>query len=91
MSFQKVVPIGTMGALTLNEAGGKGSLVLSIGGSLGGGSIAGVASGKASIELDVSAIQLADAALVLLEAKFPAMAGGIAVLKSLMDAQVTNI
>ncbi len=91
MSFSKVIPLGSAGQISINEADGSGSVALSIGESLGGGSVAGVAKVKASVEVDASLLQLVDAGLVALEAKFPSLAPAIVLLKGLIDAEAAKI
>lgn len=91
MGFSKVIPLGSVGQLSINEDGGVGSVVLSVGGSIGGGSIAGVLKGKASVEVDANAKDLIDAGLLLCEAKFPAAASIIGVLKAAIDAEMEKV
>jgi hypothetical protein len=91
MSLSKVIPIGSLGQISLSEEGGVGSISLSVSDQAGGGSIAGVAKFSASVTVQASAIQLADAGLVALEAKFPSLSAEIAVLKAAMDAEAAKI
>ena len=91
MAFSKVVPIGSLGSLTVTEADAAASVVLAIAASAGGGSLAGVATAKASVEVDASLLQLVDAALVLAEAKWPVAAPEIAAVKAVIDSAAKNI
>lgn len=89
--FQKVIPLGEAGSLTIAESGGVAKLSASIGASLGGGAVAGVLKGSATLELDVGAQQLVDLGLDLAAAKFPSVAPLIAAAKSAIDAQLAKI
>lgn len=91
MSFSKIIPLGSAGQITISEEGGAGSIALSISESVGGGSIAGVAKVKASVEVDASLLQLVDAGLLALEAKLPSLAAAIALLKAAIDAEAPKV
>lgn len=91
MSYSKVIPVGSAGSLTISEAGGVASLALALAESVGGGSVAGIATAKVSAEVDVSALMLMDAGLGLIEAKFPAFAAEVALVKAALDAELAKI
>ena len=89
--FPITIVSGPVGSLVLNEKAGALALVASAKGSFGGGSIAGAAGFALSAEFDLSAIQLADAGLVALAAKYPSLSPTIAILKAAMDAEAAKI
>lgn len=91
MGFQKVIEIGQMGSLTISEQGGVASVKIGIAAQAGGGSVAGAAKGQVSAEIDLSAIELIDAGMALLESKFPSAAPVIASIKALIDAEAANL
>lgn len=91
MGYSKLIPIGSAGQLSIAEAGGVAQLQLSLSESVGGGSVAGVAKGSVSASIEVSALELVDAGLGLLESKFPAVASIIAVLKAAIDAEASKV
>lgn len=91
MGFSKVIPLGSVGQISIQEEGLKGSISLSVAESVGGGSVAGALSVKASVEVDATVIQLVDAGLMALEAKYPSLAGAIVVLKGLIDAEASKL
>lgn len=90
MSYSKVIPIGSMGSLTISEAGGDAKLSLSISDQAGGGPIAGVAKVSASVSADVSVQMLVDAGFELAKVKFPQFASEIDMAKGLIDAEMAK-
>ena len=91
MSYSKVIPIGSVGQIEIKEEGGSASVKVSIAESVGGGDVAGVAKASLSAEIDISAIQLIDAGLSLVESKYPAIAGMVAMLKAAIDAEAAKV
>lgn len=91
MSYSKVIPIGSEGALTLSEAGGVATLEISLAEKAGGGDVAGFLSAVASVGVKISAIQLMDAGLGLAAAKFPSLAAEIALVQAAIDAEVKTL
>lgn len=89
--FSKVIPLGKVAELDINEQGGAGSVVVKGGGVAGGGSLAGVASLKVALELDLSVRELVDAALLAAEAKWSVAAPEIAALKAVLDAAMAQV
>lgn len=68
MSFSKVIPIGSVGSLTLSEAAGVASVKVSLSENIDGSMVKAVA----SAEVDVSAADFAQLALDFLKSKLPA-------------------
>lgn len=91
MSFQKVIPMGEYGALTVSESAGAVSLSVSASASAGGGSLAGVASASLSASIQLSAKQLIDLGLDLAAAKFPVAGGLIEAAKAGVDAELAKV
>lgn len=91
MSYQKVIPVGSIGSMSITEQGGVATLAISLADSAGGGNVAGFLKAKATVEADVSALMLMDAALDLLAAKFPAGASAIQMLKALVDSEASKL
>lgn len=89
--MQKVIPIGSAGQLTISESGGVASISVSISQSVGGGSVAGVASGSLSASVQLSAAQLIDAGLELAKEKFPSAAAVINGAKAAIDAEMAKL
>lgn len=77
--------------LTFIEEGGVEKLILSAYIGLGGGTLKDVLKFKSSSEIDASAMQLIDAGLLLLAAKFPNLAPGVTILKTLIDAELPKV
>ena len=80
-----------LASVEFSEAGGVGSLKISVSASLGGGETAGVAKAVASAEVDLSAKQLIDASFDLVEKKYPAAAAAIEVVKGFIDAELPKL
>jgi hypothetical protein len=89
--FQKVIPVGEAGQVSITEQGGVATVKVELAQKVGGGSVAGVVSAKVSAELDISAIQLIDAGLALLKAKFPAAASIVDGAQAIIDAEVGKL
>ena len=89
--FPIMIATGPSGSVVLNEKAGALSLVAQAKGSFGGGEVAAFAGVSASVEIDLSAIQLADAGLAALSAKYPSLAPTIALLKAAMDAEAAKL
>lgn len=88
--FSKEIKLGDAGSLVVSESAGVAKVILSIGTSVGGGEVAGVLKGAASIEVDLGAQQLIDLGFDLAAAKFPALAGLIAAAKAGVDAELAK-
>ncbi|HEY5259463.1 MAG TPA: hypothetical protein VIJ46_02365 [Rhabdochlamydiaceae bacterium] len=88
--FSKELKLGDAGSLVVSESAGVAKLILSIGGSAGGGAVAGALKCQASVEADVAAAELIDLGLALAEAKFPLVAGLIAAAKAGIDAELAK-
>lgn len=91
MGFQKVIAIGSVGQLTISEVAGVATVKIGISDQAGGGSIAGAIKGQVSAEIDLSAIELIDAGMALIESKFPAAAPIVASVKAIIDAEAANL
>ncbi len=91
MAFSKTLISGVNGSVVISEDAGVATVKASAIGSFGGGELAGVAKVVASAEVDISAIALVDAGLLLVEAKFPTLAPMVAMLKAAIDAEVGKI
>jgi len=90
MALSKLIQAGPV-AITIAEEAGQVSVQVAVDASLGGGAAAGVLKGKAAIEVDLGAQQVADLALGLLAAKFPSMAGIIDGAKAAIDAELAHL
>jgi hypothetical protein len=91
MSIVKSIQLGSFGSLAFTESQGQVTLSVTVADQAGGGSVAGFAKASLTAEVQVSAIELADVALIALEGKFPALAPIIAEIKVAMDAEAKNI
>jgi len=85
MSFSK-----QYGPVMISENGGEFKLTVAIAQSAGGGSVAGFVKGSANIEVDLESKLLIDAGLDIVSAKFPVIAGEVAALKALVDAEIAK-
>lgn len=90
MSLSKVIPIGSVGSLSLQESAGMVSVKVTVSQALGGGSVAGAVKASATAEVDVSAQVLIDAGLELAAAKFPAVASLLQAAKVAIDAELAK-
>lgn len=91
MSYSKSLLNSNGVAVTVAEDAGVASLTLAVGAQAGGGEVAGFAGVSGSLTAQVSAIELANAGLDILGAKFPAAASLIAGIKAIVDAEAQNI
>ncbi len=91
MAYSKVIQVGSAGSVTISEEGGVASVKVSLAESAGGGDVAGFAKATLSAELDVSALQLVDAGLGVLESKYPAAAPLIATIKGIIDSEASKV
>lgn len=91
MGFQKIIPLGNYGQIEIDESGAEAKVIVSLLASVGGGSVAGVVKAKASIELDVNALQVINAGLELAKEKFPAASAIIGVLEAAIDAELKKV
>lgn len=86
----KIVQIGKVGSLAFSENDGVESLVASVSASAGGGDMAGVLKGSASLELDVSGLQLINLGFGIAEAKFPSLAPLMKAAQDAIDAELAK-
>lgn len=90
MAYQKVIPVGSAGSVTISEDGGTASVKVSLSEQAGGGNVVGFAKASLSAELDVSAAELVDAGLAIAAAKYPAAAALIDGVKAIIDSEMAK-
>ena len=79
------------GPLSISQADGKLTLAIDESIAVGGGSLKGVVSAQGSASVVIHEAMLADAGLMVLEAKFPQFAAEIALVKNALDAELAKI
>lgn len=90
MVYEKVIPVGPSGSLTISESAGVASVVFSLS-EMSGGSLEGVAKAQVSAQAQIDAKHLIDIGLALIESKYPAAAPILAGLQAIFDAEVASI
>lgn len=86
MSYSK-----SWGPLSISESGGIATVAVSASASVGGGSVAGVVQASVSASAQISGVELVNAGLAIAASKFPAIAGEIAALQGLIDAEIAKL
>ena len=89
--YSKSIPVGSLGQVSISEQGGVATVKVTLSEQAGGNEIKGFAKASLSAELDVDAMALVDAGLVMLEGKFPAVAPLIATIKGIIDSEATKV
>lgn len=79
------------GPLSISQADGKLTLSIDESVAVGGGSLKGVVSAQGSASVVVHEAMLADAGLMVLEAKFPQFSAEIALVKNALDAELAKL
>lgn len=91
MAFSKVLYQGADGSVIVSEDAGVVKFTAEASVALGGGSVAGALKLHSSNCVELSAAQLMDAGLALAMEKFPSIAAEIAVVKGLIDAELSKV
>lgn len=89
--MNKQFQLGSFGAISIAEAAGVFTVQVSIKKAAGGGALAGFLSVEESLKLIGNGAQVVDAALLLAEQRWPALAPEIAPAKALIDAFLVTL